>query len=56
VNIGVAMPDAKAWWRNFLGEGAPLRIRLVGADRTGHAVAERDELGRVRVVVRLDET
>lgn len=56
VNIGVAMPDSKAWWRNFLGDGHPLRIRLDGADRTGHGVAERDELGRVKVVVRLDQT
>ncbi|TDH57593.1 hypothetical protein E2F47_02100 [Mycobacterium eburneum] len=54
VTIGVAMPDAKAWWRNFLGDGGPLTIRLDGADRTGHAVAHRDERGRVAVVVRLE--
>lgn len=53
VTIGVAMPDAKAWWRNFLGDGGPLTIRLDGADRTGHAVAQRDERGRVTVTVRL---
>ena len=56
VKIGVALPDAKTWWRNFSGDGGPLRIRLEGADRTGHAVAERDEQGRVTVVVRLDAT
>ncbi|MEO8815615.1 MAG: hypothetical protein ABI307_01830 [Mycobacterium sp.] len=54
VTIGVAVPDAKAWWRNFLGDGGPLTIRLDGADRTGHAVAHRDERGRVAVIVRLD--
>ncbi len=25
VVIAVAMPDAKTWWRNFLGDGAPSR-------------------------------
>ncbi|MGB5795874.1 MAG: hypothetical protein WBH51_08780 [Mycolicibacter algericus] len=44
----------RGWWRNFSGDGGPLKIRLDGADRTGHAVAERDEQGRVKVVVRLD--
>ncbi|MEZ0385113.1 hypothetical protein [Mycobacterium sp. pW045] len=40
--------------RNFSGDGGPLTIRLDGADRPGHAGAERDEGGRVKVVVRLD--
>jgi hypothetical protein len=52
--IGVAMPDGKKWWRNFLGAGAPLTILLAGAERTGHAVAVRDARGRVTVTVRLD--
>ncbi|MBU3065799.1 hypothetical protein KO481_30275 [Nocardia sp. NEAU-G5] len=52
--IGVAMPDKKSWWRNFLGEGAPITLRLHGGDRTGHAVATRDDKGRVTVKVRLD--
>src|SRR3979409_279001 len=48
--IGVASPDAKNWWRNFLGEGGPITlVDLDGADRTGHAVADRDDNGRVRV-------
>lgn len=47
--INVAMPDAKTWWRNFRGEGAPMTITLDGHDRTGHAVARRDEKGRVAV-------
>jgi hypothetical protein len=48
-------PDAKSWWRNFLGEGGPITLlRLDGADRTGHAVADRDEKGRVTVTIQLD--
>ncbi|GAB2723986.1 PNPOx family protein [Nocardia thraciensis] len=54
--IGVAMPDKKSWWRNFLGEGGPITLHLEGVDRPGHAVAKRDERGRVTVRVRLDET
>jgi hypothetical protein len=54
VVINVAMPDAKSWWRNFLGDGAPLTITLDGRNRTGHAVARRDEKGRVTVKVRLE--
>jgi F420H(2)-dependent quinone reductase len=54
VRIAVAMPDAKTWWRNFTGDGAPLSVRLDGVDRAGHAVAQRDPSGRVTVDVRLD--
>lgn len=53
VKIGVAMPDEKTWWRNFLGEGAPMTIQF-DEKRSGHAVATRDERGRVEVVLRLD--
>lgn len=54
VTIAVMSPDAKSWWRNFLGDGAPITlINFRGSDRTGHAVATRDERGRVRVVVDL---
>jgi hypothetical protein len=51
--IGVGMPDAKTWWRNFLGNGGPLTLRLDGKERAGHAVAQRDENGGVTVTVRL---
>ncbi|MEU4237066.1 nitroreductase/quinone reductase family protein [Actinoplanes sp. NPDC026619] len=51
--ITVAMPDSKTWWRNFLRDGGPLSVRLDGVDRQGHAVARRDERGRVTVDVRL---
>jgi hypothetical protein len=54
--ITVAMPDSKTWWRNFLGDGGPLSVRLDGVDRDGHAVARRDERGRVTVAVRLSVT
>ena len=43
--IGVAMPDAKTWWRNFLGEGGPVTVTLDGRERAGHAVATRDDGG-----------
>ena len=53
--IAVTAPDAKNWWRNFLGEGGPITlVDLDGADRTGHAVADRDDKGRVKVTVQLD--
>jgi hypothetical protein len=56
VTIGVTSPDAKAWWRNFLGEGGPITfVGLDGRDRAGHALANRDERGRVSVTVHLDE-
>jgi hypothetical protein len=53
IEITPNLPDAKTWWRNFLGEGAPLTLSLDGKQRPGHAVAQRDDNGRVTVVVRL---
>jgi hypothetical protein len=53
LEIAANMPEAKSWWRNFLGDGAPLRVRLDGVERPGHAVARRDEHGHVTVRVRL---
>jgi F420H(2)-dependent quinone reductase len=53
--ISVNMPEAKTWWRNFLDAGGPLTLRLDGAERAGHAVANRDNKGRVTVTVRLAE-
>ncbi|MEE2030901.1 hypothetical protein [Rhodococcus chondri] len=53
VTVGVGMPDEKSWWRNFLGEGAPMSIQLE-EKRSGHAIAKRDERGRVEVVLQLD--
>ena len=53
IDIVPNMPDAKTWWRNFLGDGAPLTLTLDGIEHSGHAVAHRDENGRVTVRVRL---
>lgn len=53
IDIAANLPDAKTWWRNFLGDGGPVSLTLDGAERTGHAVAHRDEKGRVTVRVRL---
>ena len=53
--INVVSPDKKTWWRNFLGEGGSITLlKLDGVDRTGHALADRDDDGRVKVTVRLD--
>jgi hypothetical protein len=53
--IGVNMSDAKTWWRNFLGDGGALTVKLDGRDRAGHAIARRDDQGRVTVMMRLDQ-
>jgi hypothetical protein len=53
VTIGVRLPEAKTWWRNFLGDGNPISVELDGAGQPGHAVARRDGKGRVKVTVRL---
>lgn len=53
--IGVAAPDAKTWWRNFLGDGGTVELLgLDGRDRIAHAVANRDVHGRVTVTVQLN--
>ncbi|CAM3840278.1 hypothetical protein ACXYTP_16965 [Tsukamurella ocularis] len=47
VVIGVAMPEQKQWWRNFLGEGADLTLHFPDGDRTGRAVATAGADGTV---------
>lgn len=54
LRIRVELPDKKVCWRNFEGDGAPISLRLRGAQRVGHATAERDGRGRVAVTVHLD--
>ncbi len=54
IRIGAEFPDAKLWWRNFLGVGRPLSLHLDGVDRPGHGVARRDDQGRVTVTVHLE--
>ncbi|MFZ0833614.1 MAG: nitroreductase/quinone reductase family protein [Mycobacterium sp.] len=51
--ISVNMPEAKTWWRNFLGNGGPLTLRLDGTERAGHAIAQRDPRGYVTITIRL---
>jgi len=53
IEIAANMPDAKTWWRNFVGDSAPVSLTLDGAERAGHAIAHRDDKGRVTVHVRL---
>ena len=53
--IPVGLPDRKNWWRNFLDEGGPITfVGLDGRDRTGHAVATRNDRGGVSVKAQLD--
>jgi hypothetical protein len=56
LQIAANMPEAKNWWRNFLGDGAPVSVRLNEIEHVGHAVAQRDTSGRVTVNVRLRRT
>ena len=46
--------DRKSWWRNLRGEGAAVRVRLRGEDRTGWAVATGDEHTGVQIELKLD--
>ena len=55
VTIGVAIPDLKNWWRNFLDHPQPLSLELDGAQRSGQATSRRDDKGRVKVTVVLDQ-
>jgi F420H(2)-dependent quinone reductase len=53
VRIPVLWPERKLWWRN-LRDGATVRLRLRGVERTGHAQATVDDSGGVSVEVVLD--
>lgn len=53
IEIVANMPETKTWWRNFVGDGAPVSLTLDGGERAGHAIAHRDANGRVTVRVRL---
>jgi F420H(2)-dependent quinone reductase len=53
LTIPVLWPQRKLWWRN-LRDGAPVRLRLRGADRGGQAHASVDDSGAVTVEVLLD--
>ena len=56
ITINANLPETKTWWRNFLGDGGPVTLQLDGIERTGHAVAKRDEKGRVTVIIGLTES
>jgi hypothetical protein len=53
VTIPVLWPERKLWWRN-LRDGAPVRLRLRGVERAGHAQAIVDDRGGVGVEVVLE--
>jgi len=53
VTIAVGLPERKVWWRN-LRDGAPVRLRLAGQQRTGNAQVHGDERSGVSVEVLLD--
>ena len=53
LEIAANMPDAKSWWRNFTGGGAPITVQLNGIEHAGHAIADRAAGGAVTVRVRL---
>jgi hypothetical protein len=53
IEVAANLPDAKTWWRNFVGAGGPVALTLNGVEHAGHAVAERDSNGRVTVRIRL---
>lgn len=55
ITVNANLPQTKTWWRNFLGDGGPITLQLNGTERTGHAVAERDNKGRVTITVRLTD-
>jgi hypothetical protein len=55
VTIRVGLPDAKSWWRNFTGDGAPITVDFDEGPRRGYAVATRDASGRVTVQVQLTD-
>lgn len=53
LTIPVLWPQRKLWWRN-LRDGAPVRLRLRGRDRTGQAHARVGDPNSVTVEVLLD--
>jgi hypothetical protein len=51
---GKAERERKVWWRNLLGDGGSVRMRIQGREYPGHAVARRDKQDGVTVEVTLD--
>jgi hypothetical protein len=55
ITVSANLPETKTWWRNFLGDGGPVKLQLDGTERSGHALAKRDTKGRVTITVRLTD-
>lgn len=55
IEVAANLPDAKTWWRNFVGEGGPVSPTLDGAERTGHALAHRDADWRVAIQIQVSD-
>jgi hypothetical protein len=53
LTIPVLWPERKLWWRN-LRDGAPVRLRLRGVNRTGMAHARENDRDGMIVEVLLD--
>ena len=54
VRITVGSPEHKRWWRNLTDAGAPVRMRLRGVERSGHAVARGEQRSGVTVEIAFD--
>lgn len=54
VVIDVWFPEAKQWWRNFLGDGHPITVELDGVARTGHARVRSRTKQKAVLAVQLD--
>jgi F420H(2)-dependent quinone reductase len=54
VRITVGWAEHKRWWRNLTDAGAPVRMRLRGVERSGHAVARGEPRSEVTVNVAFD--
>ena len=51
VTIQVGWPEAKVWWRNLAGSGAPVELEIAGERFRGHGVAVGDETSGITVEV-----
>ncbi|CCQ15178.1 putative uncharacterized protein [Rhodococcus sp. AW25M09] len=54
LKVGVAVPDRKNWWKNFITDAGRVDVDLGGNHYTGLATSTRDDRGRVFVDIALD--
>ncbi|MBA8827643.1 hypothetical protein FHX42_005061 [Saccharopolyspora lacisalsi] len=52
--IKVQLPDRKRWWRNFRHQRRAATLEVAGEQRTGDALATRDDQGHVHVHIDFD--